>query len=309
LLPTNFQSLGTERSLLEGGCGVVDFSDRGVLEISGNDVSDFLHRISTNDFRSIEPGEALQTVLVTEKGRVVDSILVVPREKSFCVITGRGAQQRVKGWLERFIISEDISVRDRTGEGVLFGRMNAKKTPSMIRTKSRMFSFLTKYFSVDAEFYVMEKDESILVQFGALGYSQVGNDAYEAFRIENGIPSYRKEMTEEFNPLELNLRSQISFDKGCYIGQEVIARLDTYQKTQKFLCLVNTEASSSMNGCCILISNGKEIGKITSRSPRLEGENSVKGLAVIRKEYAVGGAEVRTKDHRSEVIIERVFQG
>lgn len=309
LVPAGFQSLGAELSLLKSGCGIVDFSDRGVLELSGKDATDFLHRISTNELNALNSGEALQTVLVTEKGRVIDSILVVRGDGNLSVITSRGAPRRVKEWLERFIISEDVGVRDRTGERVLFACMNGRKAPQLVRTESHMLSFVTKYFTVNTEFYLAEKDESALTQFEESGYSQVGNDAYEAFRIEQGIPNYQKEMTGEFNPLELNLRDQISFDKGCYIGQEVIARLDTYQKAQRCLCLVKMEGSVFLRESYVLTSDGKEIGRITSHSPNLLEHGFVRGLAVIRKECAVGGSTVRTKDGGDGVMIERVFEG
>ena len=70
---------------------------------------------------------------------------------------------------------------------------------------------------------------------GAVGALTMGMEAYEALRVGLGAPSYDRELSEAYNPLETGLWGSISFTKGCYIGQEVIARLDTYQKVQKHL--------------------------------------------------------------------------
>ena len=308
LVPSGFQPLKTEMLMLEAGCAVVDFSDRGVLELSGKDTIDFLHRISTNDFHSADSAKAVQTLLLNEKGRVLDSLLVLRREKKVLVIAGRGGEHQVKEWLERFIISDDVSVRDVTGELVLLARVIGRSAPETVRANLLGSSTMAKYFDLEVEISVVDRDEAVLTQLAKQGISQVGNNAYEVFRIENGIPRYQREISGEFNPLELNLRSQISFVKGCYIGQEIVARLDTYQKVQKRLCLVEWTENLLSTTPLILVSDGKEVGIISSRSPEIAGNRLVKGLAVIRKDYAANGIKIRLNVDDTEVAVKRVFE-
>ncbi len=308
LIPSEFHSLKTELKLLSEGRGVVDFSDRGILELSGKDTIDFLHRISTNDFLSPDSPSGIQTLLLSEKGRVLDSILVIRWEGKILAVTSRSGEQHAKEWLERFIIMDDVSVRDATGEYALLARPlggNAADQPLRYLLGS---SVITKYFETDTEFLITNKDATVVTQLEDKGLAQAGDDAYEAFRIGKGIPRYGKEITGEFNPLELNLRSQISFDKGCYIGQEIVARLDTYQKVKRRLCLVRWSESIPNSGAAILISEGREAGLLTSRSPEIGEDNSMMGLAVVRKEYAVKGGKIRAKLNDAEVIVQYVFE-
>ncbi len=242
LLPARFHSLAEEIDLFERGEGIVDFSDHGLLRLEGKDAVDFLIRISTNDFRSVSPGEAVQTVLVTEKGRVVDSVIVVHRDDHLLLIVSPGEQDNVKQWIERFIIAEDLKIVDRTGKHLLFAAFHPGHVLESSVEENIVFIFRVKYFDNDAVIYFFDAMSVSPETIRPLLRNQVGNDAFEIYSIEHGIPRCKNEIMRECNPLELNLWNQISFTKGCYIGQEVIARLDTYKKIQRILCRFRTDS-------------------------------------------------------------------
>jgi folate-binding protein YgfZ len=123
----------------------------------------------------------------------------------------------------------------------------------------------------------------------AAGAEPVGPDAVEALRVELGIPAFGKELGESYNPLEAGLLPLISFTKGCYIGQEVVARLNTYDKVKKRLVGLRWNGESPEAGAPLLM-EGKQAGVMTTsaRSPRFGGI----GLGYVRKAHATTGTEL-----------------
>lgn len=307
LIPASFGSFRSELEALRAGRGVIDWSDRGVLELEGGDALDYLNRVSTNEIVGSKLSGGLQTLLLTEKGRVIDSVLLLRKEK-IILITSRGASDQVRGWLEKFIVADDVTVHDRTGEVGLFVRL---LPPPGAAPRGESFgnpSVQIPFFSMKGELSFIEEPEAWFE--GPLrdsGYMLVGNRAYERIRIEAGIPSYGGEMTGEFNPLELNLRNQISFTKGCYTGQEVVARLDTYRKVQRHLCLLQWPAEKREGNVTDLIGEGNPVGRVLSRTGPVAGEEMVFGLGIVRKEFARTGELLDIAGAGISAAITRVF--
>jgi folate-binding protein YgfZ len=305
LLPRKFRDLGEEVALLEDGRGYIDFSDHGFLRMEGNDAVDLLHRISTNDFRSFKEGSAVQTVLLSEKGRLVDSIVILHRNDHLLVITSRGAHQHVAQWIEKFIIMEDVKLSNETGRHLLFFHCTPHHGHhAPVSNGAKLYTFRTKYFDLDSTFYIGEVASSIRAVVESAALVQVGNEAYELFRIRKGISAYGKEIIAEYNPLELGLRGQMSFAKGCYIGQEVIARLDTYKKVQKKLCRVHIDKILPSNREYRFFADDKEAGSLTSHVPNIGGESGSMGLAMVKSVFASAGARFLLDRHGSVLTIE-----
>jgi folate-binding protein YgfZ len=308
LLPKRFHAISDEVSLLEHGSASVDFSDHGLLRLEGKDAVDFLNRISTNDFRSFSPGDSLQTVLATEKGKVVDSIIAVHRDDHLLLIVSRGAQSTVKQWMEKFIIAEDISVVDQTGKYLLFAVFHLGDVVENPIENNAGYVFHSKYYDHDAVFYIFDAMSVLPDSVRLLTENQVGNDAFEVYNIRQGIPQCQHEIMRECNPLELNLWNQISFTKGCYIGQEVIARLDTYKKIQRTLCKFRSDSPVVPGSECRIVHGGKDIGIVTSCARDDDNKGSFVGLGVIRKEFALQGGEYSMADGAVPIVVEHVFE-
>jgi folate-binding protein YgfZ len=138
---------------------------------------------------------------------------------------------------------------------------------------------------VDSEY--KERLSAALRDGGAV---PVGADAVEAVRIERGIPAFGKELTEDYNPHEANLVHHVSFSKGCYIGQEVIARLQTYQKVSKYLVGLRWDGEGPALDS-FLVHDGKRMGIVTSAA-RLPHTGANVGLGYVRKAFVEDGKTV-----------------
>jgi aminomethyltransferase len=135
--------------------------------------------------------------------------------------------------------------------------------------------------------------------------------ALEIHRIERGFPVYGKELTEDVNPLEAGLERFVSFTKGCYIGQEVIARLDTYKKLQKRLVGLLLDENAVVRQGARVTAQGNEVGWVTSaaQSPRL---NRTIALAYVRSAWAVPntGLDMATESGAQEAqVVQLPFEG
>jgi folate-binding protein YgfZ len=199
------------------------------INLAGKDVLDFLHRMSTNDLRDLPDGGNRRTVLVNEKARIVDLVTVVRSGDAVSLIGSAGNARVLAQWLERFIIMEDVRITDEL-DNVGIPRLIGPGSPSVVEEGGRVpptRAIRADLGSIPAFLLTGETDIS--------GLPEIDEKTFETLRIEEGVPAFGTELTAEFNPLEGGLLDCISFSKGCYIGQEVIARLDTYKKLRKVL--------------------------------------------------------------------------
>lgn len=255
-----------------------------VIEMKGKESIEFLHRITTHDLSGGTTGSIRFTLLVSDKGRIIDTAWVIQNDDGVLLLVSSGMGTEIIPWLLKYIIMEEIAVTDVSG---LY---------SVTMHKGHEASnYRTEYFGFPVTFELTRSIGNRSVQWDA---------QCERWRIENGIPKARHEIVQDYNPLELNLWNWISFTKGCYIGQEVIARLDTYNKVQRALCRISADREMPQ-GLVLCDHSGAEIGKVTSV---LNEESGSIGLAVIRTSAAVAGNKVHPKGSAAEITIEHVFR-
>jgi folate-binding protein YgfZ len=255
-----------------------------VIKMVGDEAVDFLQRIATNDFTDFIEGKVQKTLLVTDKGRIFDTVWIIHRNDHLLILTSGGMGAEIITWLKKYIVMEDILLSDVSREFNI----------DLYFDQNNNF-YHSDYFGIPVSFDLKEQAGSVTSKLSEL---------FEQWRIENGIPMANKELVQDFNPLELNLWNWISFTKGCYIGQEVIARLDTYNKIQRTLCQFS--ATAHINEQKILLDeSGTEIGKITSV---IVSDNKFIGLAVVRLKFAIEHQKLRTKNSNIDIEIKKVFR-
>lgn len=256
-----------------------------VVEMKGNDSVDFLQRISTGDLSNFVPGTIRKTLLITDKGRMIDTIWVINETDKVIIAASMGMADEIISWLTRYIIMEDITVTNVTAQYDISVHFTDQGSHSGIKTD---------YFSIPVFFELKNGSGNLMRSFPP---------DFHAWRILQGIPYSKKEITPEYNPLELHLWDWISFTKGCYIGQEVIARLETYQKVQKSLYRFRSSVAVSERES-IIDDIGTENGVVTSV---YHDKKEWIGLAVVRTKDPSMVLQRKLKHSGIEINLEPIY--
>lgn len=322
-LIAGFSDLEKELEILHYGAALRILSNYSLLELKGSDSLDFLHRITTNSVKDLKKEEIVQTIFTTEKGRILSVATVFNFDTYQFLVVGKSNKERVSGWINKYIIADDVQVNDASFRFNLLelsgpqsesfitlvcgSIVNDIKPNSfkVIHTEGILF-FLAKIidFNGRSKFWILAEQENTikLINYmkenhGIFNFGLVGEDAYHEYRIKMGIPAAPNEINDQYNPHEAKLIHLVDFKKGCYIGQEVIARLDTYEKVQKSLTGVSFEQPINSDQHFVLLDeNEQEVGIVTSavHSSRL---NKAIGLAYIRKNFIEPGTVLTARNN------------
>ena len=311
--PERYASLEEEYQALIEGVALLDRSSIGRLRLTGEDALDLLNRLSTNELMDLEPESGIPTVLTSNKGRILDLLFVLRLPEHLLVLTAPQNRQKVADWIDFYTFVEDVALKDVTEDTAMLSLAGPGAGGLLDELTGSPLSALARYRSSHAEISGLEVEvvrtdfagvpgydlvvtaadgarlwEGLLSAGTVAGLRPVGMEALETVRVERGVPAYGKELSEEVNPLEANLLELISFTKGCYVGQEVVARLNTYKKVQKSLVGLLWESGPMPAPRSRLLLDGKQAGVVTSvaRSPAL---HSIIGLGYVKKAQAKSG--------------------
>jgi folate-binding protein YgfZ len=316
-----------EYDALTQGVALVDRSEVGRLRVSGEDAVDLLERLSTNALTELRAGDGAATVLTSNKGRIVDLLLVLRRDGHLMVLTGAGNQGKVAEWIDFYTIVEDVAVKDDTGDTAMIGVVGPG-SPSLVEAATdQPAAEMALYESLTAtlggfEALVVRTDSlglpgyDLILPAGGRGRAmdallaadyatapvEVALGTFEALRIERGVPGFGHELAEDFNPLEAGLIDVISFTKGCYVGQEVVARLNTYDKVQKRLMGMRWEGGHGREAGAKLTLDGKQVGVVTSAATSSSTGGGV-GLGYVRLAHAEAGAVLSGECEAFSVVL------
>jgi aminomethyltransferase len=258
-IPRHYGDPGAEYAAARRGAVVVLRSHEGRLRAVGRDRLSLLDRLSTNDLAGMEVGEARPTVLTTPLGRMVDVLWVLNRGETVLCLTGPGRAAAVRRWLAGHIFFRDeVKVADvasdfgqlgiygpRAGElaQVLFPGAEALAEGRFVE-RDDLIVLRARPLAGDG-FAVIAPPERVQAawdQVVAAGAVPAGEEAYHLLRLAAGQPHGGHEITGEYIPLEANLWSAVSFSKGCYTGQEIIARMESRGKLARRLVGMRLEA-------------------------------------------------------------------
>lgn len=323
------------------GAAIHDASYRGCLRATGDDALDLLNRLSTNKVDRLPPGHWAPTTLTTDRGRIVDVLRALhTAEAGTLLLTSPGRQPAVMEWLDKYTIMEDLEVQDVSGETaqLLFTGPAAaavlglppdapgladgcKPTPPGVPQPLYAGEALGRpalllphpVGDLPGWLLLCCVEEAADFRRAALarGAALLGDAAWEALRVRQGLPAFGSELGEPFNPLETGLMGAIDFTKGCYIGQEVIARLDSYHKVQRYLARLRLAPGAEAVPGAALLAEGAPAGQITSVAPRLEETPEAEryGLGFVRTAWATPGAALTiAPPHHGEAVIESLPQ-
>lgn len=269
---------------------VVDRSHRALIGCRGAETLSYLHGMVTNEVKALGPGQGTYAAVITARGKMLgDARLLVLDEQDVLLDVEPEAQAGTLAHLEQFLISEDCELRDATGEQVILG-VYGPRAPEVLAAATGAaprlplhhhaaaeiagapvrvvasapagvagFDVLVDPAAAGAVLGVLEKEAR------AVGGGPCGDDAVEAARIEHGVPRYGADMDESTIPLEANLEHAISYTKGCYIGQEVIAKATYRGHVRRKLARLKVPPGTPAGAQ--LVDGEKSLGQLTSVLP------------------------------------------
>ena len=276
-------------------------SDAGYLHIGGEDQVAFLQRQTTNDVRLLSPERAIVTVLTSPTARILDVFLLLKEIDTIGVITLPGRGSATGRYLRgRIFFMDRVTVTDASstiaqidlegpGAGAVLRMLGVAQPPILDQVLQAIISevptrVIGRKGLLGPGYRLLVPTEALEVVIRALegnGAAPLTLESYETLRIEAGRPGPQNELTEEYTPLEVNLGDAISDRKGCYTGQEIIARQLTYDKVTRHLVGLRPETPIAAGDQ--VLAEEKPIGIVTSAaiSPRF----GPIALAVIKRPY------------------------
>jgi folate-binding protein YgfZ len=298
-----------------GGAGLIDFSSHGLIEVTGAEAVMFLNGLITNDVKTLEDDSWMLAAFPNVQGRLLAFARVMRRGDKFLFDTERATKETVLNNLSRFTLAGDFRVTDLSDEINALSIQGAK-ADDIVRNvfgEGAVNIEGNHIVSINDGFVIKSKNGfDVFVDaknFGEVkdsllnaGAKFVSEEAFEILRIEDGIPRYGVDMNETTVVLETGIDEAVSFKKGCYVGQEIIARIHFRGHVAKKLTGIGFEETVSIKPeDKIKTPDGaKEIGRITSAtfSPKL---NKTIALGYVRYEHLADGTDVLVVSEEKEL--------
>lgn len=316
---SNLNNLQEILKTARSGVAIYDSSHWGKIVVSDRDRLRFLHNQSTADFENRQSGEGCKTVFVTSTARTIDLATGLILDDEVLVIVSPNRREYLFNWLDRYIFFADrVKLEDATDRLASFTLIGAESANLLAQLGCPELGDSPLHSHQLLQIDGIEVRIAIGTELGLPGYQLIcdrdrfsalqqaivnlgavtlGEDAWECLRIGQGRPKPDAELTEDYNPLEVGLWDTISFTKGCYIGQETIARLNTYRGVKQYLWGIKLAGFVPV-GAAIAV-DGEKVGVLTSCSETATG---FKGLGYVRSKAGGVDLKVLVGDTAGEII-------
>jgi glycine cleavage system T protein len=329
-LPERFSDVADECRAVRTAAGVVDRSDRIPLTASGPDAKAFLHRMLSNDVARLAAGQGCYATLLNPQGQMLADLYALQMEDHLLVETDVAAAVRAREWLEKYIIADDVTLTDRAAQmaaldvagpqaAKLLAAAGAAALPGaelnhawtklgdaaalVLRVDETGEEGYRLIFVVE---YAQNLWDALMATRAAVAWKPVGHAAWNVLRTEAGLPWYGADMDERTLPPEAALEARaISYNKGCYLGQEIIERIRSRGHVNRRLAGFQVSGALPTAGAKLL-GEGKEVGALTTvvESPTL-GRGIA--LGILRREFLAAGTKLEVEGGGAAEVVELPF--
>ncbi len=308
----------SEVKAVRESAGLHDRSSRGKLVLRGNDRQTFLHNMLSNSISTLKAGEGCRAELLDERGHVVADLRVYATEDHVLLDCEPGLADKVRTILDKYIIMDDAVFEDVTSSLALFTVSGPKAADALARAglpapehpyahaeKDGVRVARTRWTGL-SDFDVYAPADRGAALASALALPAISREAFETLRVEAGIPRQGGAELDDVIPKEAPAleKEAVSYTKGCYLGQEVLARIDARGHVNRVLVGLVLDGSVPPHGAHVL-HDAKEIGRVTSAvsSPTL---GKPIAMAYVRREHAAPGTAL-TLDGATATVSELPF--
>jgi tRNA-modifying protein YgfZ len=304
---------GSEYRTVSEACGLLDRSQRGKLALSGADARSFLQGQVSNDVESLSPGEGCYAAFLTPKGRMLGDLRVLDAGSELLLDTERAALQELFNMIRRFSIGYDVELHKRTLQRGLWSLLGpeaeaivgasgelgeAEHSHQIVTIGGVQARAIRTDLGIDL-LCDADDSEALAAATCDAGAAAVSEAVAECLRVEQGRPRYGVDLDDTVIPQEAGLNARaVSFTKGCYVGQETVARLHYRGKPNRHLRGLRLSAPAESGD--ELTFEGRVVGLVGSvaLSPRF----GAIALALVRREAPVGASVEVGADGRAQVV-------
>lgn len=320
---TLLRDVETQYRAVREGAGVFNRSNRGKVRATGADCLRFLHGMVTNAVESLAENQGNYATVVSARGQTLLDVWVHRLENGVWLETEAGLVAKLIDTLDRYLIADDVALSDESDAWAIFGVQGPEARAVLGQVVGNMSPDLPEHHTLVRDFegvpvwvtarsftgepgcdlhIARDRADSLWQALVSAGGTPIGQQVAEILRVEAGIPRYGAEIDESVTPLEAGLYGAVDFDKGCYIGQEVIAKMHFRGRPRRYLTglLLNHATSGDVTV------NGKPVGRITTCVNSL-GLNRIIALAIMRRGYHEAGQRVLLSDNAQAEVVALPF--
>ena len=312
-----FSDINAELAALRAGCGAYDLGFRAKFSVTGRDRVRWLNGMVTNKIRDLAAGQGVYAFLLTPQGHILGDLYAYNRGESISLDTDQSQAEKIFATLKRYIIMDDVQIANVSEELTALGIAGPKArevlgncgfaVPEVHLLQIQSVSWRGIECSLvcgeRGNWEIWVAASSVRQLWDALvgaGATPVGFEALEQERIEAGIPVYGADIRDRDLPQETDQIRALNFNKGCYIGQEIVERIRSrgavHRKFSGFL--VDGDAAVGSK----IWSDGKEVGEITSVAALPVSDGKRLALGYIRRDAGATGREVNIGSTRATVV-------
>jgi len=307
---------------LKSGVGLVDCLDRTLIEVTGKDRATFLHGFCTNDIKRLEPGQGCEAFLTNVQGKTIGFVNIFCEENRLVIESAPGQGAHIISSLDRYLIREDVQLIDR-GESWRAPLLAGPGAAALIKQLFATEISLEPWNHVQCPWQGHDLTVRRVDYTGATDF-QIGMEvsAYQSFRaaiaaadaiecdpsaveiarIETGSPVFGRDITDDNLPQEVDRNTTaISFTKGCYLGQETVARIDALGHVNRVLRGLQVASNQPPAPGAEFTRDGKVVARVTSACWSIV-LGAPLALAYVRREFSTPGSQLESTDTQAEVV-------
>jgi folate-binding protein YgfZ len=310
-----------EFAALRGGCGVYDLGFRAKISLNGSDRERWLNGMVTNNIRDLAVGRCVYAFLLNPQGHILGDLFAYNRGESITVDTDCGQAEKILATFDHYIIMDDVEVTNLSEQltalgiagpkagGVLAaaGFATGEMQPLQVQSvtwRGMECMLVRSEDEKNISYEIWLPPTAVRQLWDALlhaGAVPVGSEALELQRIVSGVPTYGVDIRERDLPQETEQARALNFNKGCYVGQEIVERIRSRGAVHRKFAGFVAEGAAQIAAGMKIVAGEKEVGEITS-SAFLQAADKTVALGYIRREVGIPGREVVIGAARASVV-------
>ncbi len=309
----HFNDPQAEFAALRSGCGVYDLGFRAKISLTGSDHVRWLNGMVTNNIRDLAAGSGVYAFLLNPQGHILGDLYAYNRGESIAVDTDYAQAEKILATFDHYIIMDDVEVTNLSEQLTALGIAGPKAREVLapagfvIPEMQSLQVQSVKWQGAECALVRGEDEEHLSYEIWlepasvkqlwdalvAAGAAPVGSEALELQRIVSGIPRYGVDIRERDLPQETEQARALNFNKGCYVGQEIVERIRSRGAVHRKFAGFVADTGQPITAGTKIVAGEKEVGEITSvASVRFAGQEKTVALGYIRREVGVPGREV-----------------